>query len=168
MKSTLLTLIVGCLLLSACNNQSQTNNQQTTAETPKNTNVSAVTEQPAAVTPKQASEPQVDERLKAGKDIYDKRCKACHGADGPGANDSLPPLAKSDYFSEDKMQLVTSIAKGIRGQITVNGKTYDGIMPALPMKDEELAAVSTYVLNMFDNKGGEITVEEIAAFRAGK
>lgn len=41
-------------------------------------------------------------------------------------------------------------------------------MPALPMKDEELAAVSTYVLNMFDNKGGEITVEEIAAFRAGK
>ena len=67
-----------------------------------------------------------------------------------------------------KMQLAASIAKGIRGQITVNGKTYDGIMPALPMKDEELAAVSTYVLNMFGNKGGEITVEEIAAFRAGK
>ena len=77
-----------------------------------------------------------------------------------GANDSLPPLAKSDYFSEDKIQLTASIAKGIRGQITVNGKTYDGIMPALPMKDKELAAVSTYVLNMFDNKGGEITVEE--------
>ena len=167
MKSTLLTLIVSCLFFSACTDQSQTNTQQTTAETPKNTNVSAVTEQPA-VAPKQASEPQVDERLKAGKDIYDKRCKACHGADGMGANDSLPPLAKSDYFSEDKMQLVASIAKGIRGQITVNGKTYDGIMPALPMKDEELAAVSTYVLNMFDNKGGEITVEEIAAFRAEK
>ena len=74
MKSTLLTLIVGCLFLSACNNQSQTDTQQTTAETPKNTNASAVTEQPA-VAPTQASEPQVDERLKAGKDIYDKRCK---------------------------------------------------------------------------------------------
>ena len=95
MKSTLLTLIVGCLFLSACNDQSQTDTQQTTAETPKNTNASAVTEQPA-VAPTQASEPQVDERLKAGKDIYDKRCKACHGADGMGANDSLPPLAKSD------------------------------------------------------------------------
>ena len=43
MKSTLLTLIVGCLFLSACTDQSQTNAQQTTAETPKNTNVSAVT-----------------------------------------------------------------------------------------------------------------------------
>ena len=74
MKSTLLTLIVGCLFLSACTDQSQTNAQQTTAETPKNTNASAVTEQPA-VAPTQASEPQVDERLKAGKDIYDKRCK---------------------------------------------------------------------------------------------
>lgn len=167
MKSTLLTLIVGCLFLSACNDQGQTNKQPMPTEPPKNTSVSAAAEQLAAA-PTQASEPQVDERLKVGKDIYDKRCKACHGADGMGANDSLPPLAKSDYFLEDKMQLVTAIAKGIRGQIIVNGKTYDGIMPALPMKDEELAAVSTYVLNMFDNKGGEITVEEIAAFRAGK
>ena len=167
MKSTLLTLIVSCLFLSACNDQGQTNKQPMPTEPPKNTSVSAAAEQLAAA-PTQASEPQVDERLKAGKDIYDKRCKACHGADGMGANDSLPPLAKSDYFSEDKMQLVASITKGIRGQITVNGKTYDGIMPALPMKDEELAAVSTYVLNMFGNKGGEITVEEIAAFRAGK
>ena len=95
MKSTLLTLIVGCLFLSACTDQSQTNTQQATAETPKNTNVSAVTEQPA-VAPKQASEPQVDERLKAGKDIYDKRCKACHVSDLIFLNYSLPPLSKSD------------------------------------------------------------------------
>ena len=81
---------------------------------------------------------------------------------------ALPPLVGSDFFAADKMQLVTSITKGIRGQITVNGKEYDGIMPAFPMKDEEVAAVANYVLNSFGNSGGEISAEEVADHRAGK
>ena len=160
-----------CLLLAACNGgEKQTaaptpSEQPSAASRPSENTQAAVSEASAAQAPAEA---EVPAHLKAGKDIYDKRCKACHGIDGKGSNAALPPLAQADYFAGDKMQLVASITHGIRGKITVNGKEYDGIMPSFPMKDEEVAAVATYVLNSFGNGGGEISTEEVAAYRKAK
>ena len=41
-------------------------------------------------------------------------------------------------------------------------------MPSFPLKDEEIAAVSTYVLNSFGNAGGEVSAKEVADYRAGQ
>ncbi|MGF6147791.1 Cytochrome c552 [Kingella potus] len=174
MKYTLPAAVLLGLLLAACNGQEQGQTEQSGNSSAASAPLQASAERPSEnhanvpASDTKAAAPEVPEHLKAGKAIYDKRCKACHGEDGNGSNAALPPLGKSDYFAQDKMQLVASIAKGIRGKITVNGKEYDGIMPSFPLKDEEIAAVSTYVLNSFGNAGGEVTAQEVADYRAGK
>ncbi|MDO4877741.1 MAG: cytochrome c [Neisseria sp.] len=168
-------LLVSCLsaaaLLAACNHSEQNNapnEPQGASAAPARPASPPVRETPssAAEPPPQASAPSpASERYAAGKAIYDTRCRACHGDNGVGANPALPPLAQSDYFARDKKRLAAAILNGIRGPITVNGKNYDGIMPQIPMKDEEVAAVSNYVLNAFGNAGGEITPGEVAQLR---
>lgn len=164
-------LLVSCLsvftLLSACSH-SEPAEQEKPASTAVAwpASVPAPKAEPApAAKPSEASAPAADERYAAGKAIYETRCRACHGDNGIGTSPALPPLAKSDYFANDKMRLAAAILNGIRGPITVNGKPYDGIMPQIPMKDEEVAAVSNYVLNAFGNEGGEIAPQDVATLR---
>ena len=51
------------------------------------------------------------------------------------------------------------------GEISVNGKTYNSVMPAVNLKDEDVANVLTFILNSFGNKGGEVKPEDVAAGR---
>jgi len=56
---------------------------------------------------------------------------------------------------------------GLKGPVTVNGETYDGIMPSQGhLSDEDVAAVLTYVRSSWGNAGDEVTREEIATKRA--
>ena len=48
----------------------------------------------------------------------------------------------------------------------MNGKPFDGTMPAAILNDEELADTLTYVLNSWENEAGEISAEEVKAVRA--
>lgn len=102
-----------------------------------------------------------EEMLVQGKAIYTSTCQACHQADGKGIERAFPPLAKSDYFAENKANLYKTIKHGLTGKITVNGKTYDGIMPKQSLSDAQIAAVAVYVLNNFGNNGGEVTPVEV-------
>lgn len=102
-----------------------------------------------------------EEMLVQGKAIYTSTCQACHQADGKGIEKAFPPLAKSDYFAADKANLYKTIKHGLSGKITVNGKTYDGIMPKQSLSDAQIAAVAVYVLNNFGNNGGEVTPVEV-------
>ncbi len=104
-------------------------------------------------------------KMAEGKKVYDKTCLACHQANGNGVDGAFPPLAKSDFFASDKLKLVSNIVNGIKGEITVNGKKYNTEMPKQPVSDEEAANVATYVLNSFDNSGGEVTVEEVLSVK---
>ena len=53
------------------------------------------------------------------------------------------------------------MVKGINGTIKVNGKTYNGFMPATAISDTDIAAVATYIMNAFDNGGGTITEKDV-------
>jgi nitrite reductase (NO-forming) len=41
-------------------------------------------------------------------------------------------------------------------------------MPALALNDEDVANVLTFVLNSWDNQGGEVTPVDVAKVRAAK
>jgi nitrite reductase (NO-forming) len=54
----------------------------------------------------------------------------------------------------------------VQGKITVNGKDYNSVMPPMnQLTDDEVANISTYVLNSWDNVGGRVTKAEAATIR---
>ena len=101
------------------------------------------------------------EKIKAGKLIYDRSCFACHQPDGSGLPNAFPPLAKSDYLNADVDRAIGVVLNGLSGEITVNGKKYQSVMPAQVLTDEEVASVMTYIYNSWDNNGTEVTVEQV-------
>jgi len=49
----------------------------------------------------------------------------------------------------------------------VNGRDYDSVMPPMTqLTDDEVANISTYVLNSWGNPGGRISKADAAAIRA--
>ena len=99
----------------------------------------------APATPKALS---VDERIKLGKQIYSQTCFACHQSEGQGIAGAFPPLAKSDYLNADVDRAIGIVLHGKTGEIVVNGETYNSVMTAQTLSDEEVANVLTYIYNM--------------------
>lgn len=116
----------------------------------------------------QAGKPlSTEERITAGKELYQASCQACHRADGTGTRGLFPPLAGSDYLMADEKRAISTVLNGLSGPVTVNGVEYNLQMPAQRnLTDEDLASILTYVRNSWGNKGGPTTPEEVAAVRA--
>ncbi|WMJ73635.1 copper-containing nitrite reductase [Cytophagaceae bacterium ABcell3] len=106
------------------------------------------------------------ERMELGRKVYASNCQACHQSEGQGIKGAFPPLAKSDYLNADIDRAIGVIAHGLEGQIKVNGEIYNSTMPAIKISDEEIANVMTYILNNWDNKGGEVTPERVKKAKA--
>lgn len=101
-----------------------------------------------------------------GKAGYDAYCQACHQANGEGMAGVFPPLNKSDYLLADPKRGIEAVLKGVSGEIEVNGKTYNSVMPHLNyLSDENIAAILTYVMNAWGNPGGTITTAQVAGVR---
>lgn len=108
-----------------------------------------------------------EQKMTAGKLVFDQICAACHQANAMGLPGAFPPLAKSDYMMADKKRAISIPINGLTGEITVNGTKYNGVMPAVKLTDDETANVLTYVMNSFGNPGGEVNPMEVADVRAG-
>ncbi len=100
-----------------------------------------------------------------GKEIYLRYCVSCHMDQGEGLEGVFPPLANSDFLMADKKRAITQTLYGVSGEITVNGKVYNGEMTAFDMTDEEMSDLMNYIYNSFGNKGGVITPADVNAAR---
>ena len=81
----------------------------------------------------------------------------------------FPPLANSDYIAADPKRVPAVILHGLVGPVTVNGQDYNSNMPPMSqLTDDEVANISTYVLNSWGNPGGRVTKAEAAAIRQQK
>jgi nitrite reductase (NO-forming) len=97
-----------------------------------------------------------EERIARGKMIYSGICMACHQAEGQGIPKAFPPLAKSDYLNADIKRAISTVLHGLQGKVTVNGQTYESLMPQLGLNDEQVANALTYVYNQWGNNGTEV------------
>jgi nitrite reductase (NO-forming) len=104
--------------------------------------------------------------MEKGKRVFMQHCAMCHQLDGKGLPTVFPPLAQSDYLMADKKRSIGIVLRGLSGSITVNGQTYDGVMPPQVMlNDEQVAHVLTFIRNSWGNTGDAVTVEEVQQVR---
>lgn len=105
--------------------------------------------------------------MEAGKSTYSQVCLACHMDQGQGIPNVFPPLAKSDYMMKDTERNIKNLIQGLSGEITVNGKKYNQVMPASGLADADIANVLNYVMNSFGNKAEKMVTEaEVKKVRA--
>ena len=104
------------------------------------------------------------QRIEAGKNVYEHNCAACHQMSGQGIPGSFPPLAGSDYL-RNKQASIRTVLHGLKGPVTVNGKQFNGVMPALGLSDSEIANVLTYINSKWNNPGYEISPAEVRSQR---
>ena len=105
----------------------------------------------------------------AGEVEY-QRCVTCHQATGMGVPNAFPPLAGSEYVNGPVDRMVAIIIHGLQGPITVNGAAFNSAMMPygtnVPMTDDQIATVATYVRSSWGNTGGAVTAGDVARVRA--
>ena len=70
-------------------------------------------------------------------------------------------------LKENPKRIVDIVLHGLSGPVTVNGEQYNSVMPPMnQLTDDEVANISTYVLNSWGNPGGRVEKAEVAAKRA--
>ena len=106
--------------------------------------------------------------MEKGKALYLQYCLTCHQADGEGVPNMNPSLTKTTYVLGDKKRLITWVLKGSTGtKLSINGKVYSNNMPPQStLKDDEIAAILTYIRNDFGNKASVVTAAQVKAVRA--
>jgi mono/diheme cytochrome c family protein len=102
-----------------------------------------------------------------GAKIYAATCQACHQASGLGIANQFPPLVGSDWVTGSEERLLLIILHGLTGEIDVEGETFSGLMPTWgpSFKDDELAAVATYVRSAWGNKAAPVQAATVTRVR---
>jgi mono/diheme cytochrome c family protein len=105
-----------------------------------------------------------------GATLY-QRCATCHQANGEGTPGTYPPLAGSEFIkANDPTAAIRVVLHGLQGPVTVRGQAFNGVMPpfgtAVPMSDEEVAAVLTHERSSWGNTAPAVTPAMVARERA--
>ncbi len=101
--------------------------------------------------------------IEQGAMIYEDFCVTCHLPNGNGVEKTFPPLAKSDYLMNNRAASIKAIKYGQKGEIVVNGITYNNNMAPLGLTDEEISDVMNYITNSWGNKNDKmINISEVS------
>ena len=85
-----------------------------------------------------------------GEAVYQISCIACHQTDGRGIEGLAPPLGDPAWLGRSDKELIKIVLEGLSGEIQVEGKTWNLLMPPWAhLGDEQIADVLTYVLWTF-------------------
>jgi nitrite reductase (NO-forming) len=108
-----------------------------------------------------------EQQIQAGSVLYKGTCSTCHQENGEGLPNVFPPLAKSDFLMSNPQRAIAVVLNGLSGQVTVNGASYNSVMPPMSqLNDDEVANILTYALNSWGNTGPAVTANEVAGIRA--
>ena len=83
---------------------------------------------------------------KKGEEIFMNHCASCHGNDGEGFRNLIPPLTDAKFLQENRDEFGCIVAYGISRKIEVNGKTYRQPMYGISeLSATEIANVGNYI-----------------------
>jgi mono/diheme cytochrome c family protein len=98
-----------------------------------------------------------------GAQIYSTNCASCHQAQGQGIPGTFPPLAHNSFVTGNPQPVIATILDGRTGAITVNGKSYNGSMPAWKsqLSKADIAKVATYIRTSWGNHASKVTTAQV-------
>ncbi|VXB99292.1 PVC-type heme-binding CxxCH protein [Maribacter litoralis] len=107
-----------------------------------------------------------------GKKIYETEgyCVTCHQESGTGLQKAgYPTLVGQEWVLGDEERLIKLALHGLYGPMNIMGNHYEGQVPMMAfkglLKDDEIAAVLTYVRNSFGNKASVIDPNKVKEVR---
>ncbi len=92
-----------------------------------------------------------------GAALFAANCAACHQPEGPGIPGAFPALAGDPFVVGDPKPVVLTLLNGRGGMPTFRDD----------LKDDQLAAIISYVRASWGNKAPPIDAATFAALRAG-
>jgi mono/diheme cytochrome c family protein len=111
-----------------------------------------------------------DKMMRVGEAIYKDSCAACHKDNGSGEPHLFPKLAGSALVqSNDPTTLAHVVLNGARAASTAGAPT----APAMPsfdwrLKDDQVAAVLTYIRNTWGNAAAPVPASAVATQRTSQ
>ena len=106
-------------------------------------------------------DPKFDQYFVQGEQLYATHCSNCHQKDGKGLGLLYPPVDESDFMEKNFEATLCLMKYGIKGEVVVNGKTFNQPMPGVrSLTDLEVAEIATYIYNSGKHKRGLIAVTE--------
>ena len=109
-----------------------------------------------------------------GAQIYQREshCGTCHLPHGKGNGNIYPTLVNSPWVIGNEDRLIKATLHGLWGRMVVDGKIYDPSRGVPPMtafrnilKDDELAAVLTFVRNTWGNDASPVSASSVKRVR---
>jgi mono/diheme cytochrome c family protein len=109
------------------------------------------------------------EQLDRGREVYEKRCLDCHGANGEGRAGAYPALAGNrSVLLENISNPVRAVLSGGYPPGTAGNPRPYGMPPFAPfLSDEEVASVVTYIRNAWGNKASAVDDWQVARLARG-
>lgn len=102
-----------------------------------------------------------------GAHTYATRCASCHGADGRGQGEWMPPLAgASSSMAHENASSINITLNGAQ-RVVAAGVPDAYRMPAFreQLSDREIAEVLSFVRTQWGNRGGAVDVKEVGELR---
>ena len=143
--------------LSACS-KGTTSSSSSSASAPQSSATASPAGSPMAVASPAAANA-------AGASVYNTNCSSCHQATGEGVAGAFPPLAGNPTVTGSAAKVIHIVKYGLKGAITVKGKSYNGMMPpwGTTLSNADIAAVISYVRSSWGNAATPVTVADVKA-----
>lgn len=123
-----------------------------------------------------AGAPKPVDMVAFGKKQFMQACVTCHQATGLGLPGTYPPLAGSEWVQGSEERLVRIVLFGLTGPVQVAGQSFPGTTPmpsfgkvpgsGYNWRDDQIAAVLTYIRQEWGNKAPPVTTEKVAEIRS--
>jgi mono/diheme cytochrome c family protein len=105
-----------------------------------------------------AAEPPTD----LGAKLYSQNCLPCHHDDGNGVPTVYPSLAKSAVVNGDPVELAQWVLRGKRPKSMPAGRYSTQMLLFGWMKDQDAAALFTYIRSHFGNSAPPVDPATVA------
>ncbi|MDA8979544.1 cytochrome c [Chitinophagales bacterium] len=97
-----------------------------------------------------------------GATSYAYNCAQCHGENGEGIGQLVPPLANTDWLEENINQVPCIIRHGIKDSLFVNGVWYNEEMLGLAqLNDIQVANITNYISKRFTKEQTFFTQDKV-------